>query len=242
MRSLGAADCNPIGELLREPLRNGFSGRATRAEDGIRTLTISAVTQNEFSDRYTKIADVGGRNTESLWLADGDVFIQRSNTPDLVGTSSVYRGADRWAIYPDLLIRVRPLPTILPEFLHAVLSSARVRQELRNSAKGLAGSMPKIDHDTVSRIRIPMVTVAEQIRVINEVEFARSYASRLSSAIDVASERSTQLRRSLLAEAFAGRLVPQDPEDESASVLRDRIRAARDEAGPQRRRRAAPSQ
>lgn len=242
LRSLGKVNYRPMGEILREPLRNGFSGRATYAENGIRTLTLSAVTQNEFSDRYTKIANVGRRNTESLWLADGDVFIQRSNTPDLVGTSSVYRGADRWAIYPDLLIRVRPLPTIIPEFLHAVLSSARVRQELRNSAKGLAGSMPKIDHDTVSRIRIPMVTVAEQTRVINEVAFVRSYASRLSSAIDVASERSTQLRRSLLTEAFAGRLVAQDPEDEPASVLLDRIRAERDEAGPQRRRRAAPSQ
>ena len=51
-------------------------------------------------------------------------------------------------------------------------------------------------------------------------------------SIDVSLAKAAQLRRSLLAAAFSGRLVPQDPDDEPASVLLDRIRAERAAAVP----------
>lgn len=230
-----------LSECLSEPLRNGFSGRATTSKGGVRTLTLSAVTQREFTDRNTKIADVGSRSIDALWLADGDLLIQRSNTPELVGTSAVYRGKNRWAIYPDLLIRVRLKSDMIPEFVDAVLSSTRIRRELRASAKGLAGSMPKIDQNTVSRLKIPVITMAQQARVVDQITDAKSYVSRLSGTLHAAAVRSTRLRRALLAEAFGGRLVLQDPEDEPAWVLLNRINAERDKDGPPRRRQAGAS-
>ena len=58
----------------------------------------------------------------------------------------------------------------------------------------------------------------------------------LRAAIERAQRRSAALRRLILERAFRGALVPQDPSDEPASALLDRIRAERDRAGRGNRR------
>lgn len=94
--------------LIREAMRNGRSDRAVKGgELGIRTLTLTAVTKNSFTDRNTKVTITSAGHAAGLWLEPGDVFVQRSNTPDLVGTAARYDGPRDWAIFPDLLIRLR---------------------------------------------------------------------------------------------------------------------------------------
>src|SRR5262249_38179224 len=109
--------------LLREPLRNGHS--AKRAHDGdVRTLTLSAVTDSDFSERNTKLTAADRDQVRDLWLEPGDIFVERSNTPELVGTAALFRGVRTFAIFPDLLIRVRPAENVLPVYVEAVLRSS----------------------------------------------------------------------------------------------------------------------
>jgi type I restriction enzyme, S subunit len=67
--------------------------------------------------------------------------------------------------------------------------------------------------------------VAEQSRILEEVDRHLSRADALAASIAQSKRRAQRLRRAILAAAFQGRLVPQDPNDEPASVLLDRIRA-----------------
>ncbi|MDQ3222651.1 MAG: restriction endonuclease subunit S [Gemmatimonadota bacterium] len=226
----------PLSMLLREPLRNGHSGRATTSSSGVRTLTLTAVTKGQFSEEYTKLADVGRRRIDDFWLESGDIFIQRGNTPDLVGTSALYLGQEDWAIFPDLLIRIRTNEKVTPEYVHLVLSSTRVRNQLRNAAKGLAGSMPKIDQGAVAAVQIPVPELSDQNGVVERASFMQAGIERMEQELAKAMIRRQRLRRSLLVEAFTGRLVPQDPDDEPASLLLERIRA--EQPKPKRTRRA----
>ena len=228
----------PLSMLLREPLRNGHSGRATTSSSGVRTLTLTAVTKGQFSEEYTKLADVGRRRIDDFWLESGDIFIQRGNTPDLVGTSALYLGQEDWAIFPDLLIRIRTNEKVTPEYVHLVLSSTRVRNQLRNAAKGLAGSMPKIDQGAVAAVQIPVPELSDQNGVVERASFMQAGIERMEQELAKAMIRRQRLRRSLLVEAFTGRLVPQDPDDEPASLLLERIRA--EQPKPKRTRRATP--
>jgi len=141
-----------LGTLLREPMRNGRSDRAaTGTNPGIRALTLTAVTRNEFTDANTKLTTTSSTVARGLWLEPGDIFVQRANTPDLVGTSARFDGPEDWAIFPDLLIRVRPDESMVDSrFMVAVLRSERSHRALRARAKGLAGSMPKIDQAAVA--------------------------------------------------------------------------------------------
>lgn len=202
-----------VGTLLREPMRNGRSDRAAQgSEAGTRTLTLTAVTKNAFTDENTKLTVTPADRADALWLEPGDVFVQRSNTPALVGTTALYDGPREWAIFPDLLIRLRADDRrIDSRFLTAALRSEEGHNQLRRKAKGLAGSMPKIDQATIATAVIPVPEPAEQARVLLQVEQATAALDNLRSELERARRRSAALRRSLLAAAFSGRLTGAAP-------------------------------
>jgi type I restriction enzyme S subunit len=226
----GGWPTKPLGELLKEPLRNGHSAKAVPG-GGVRTLTLTAVTKRDFSEANTKLTGADPDRVEGLWLEPGDVLIERSNTPELVGSAACYQGPERWAIFPDLLIRVRVGDAVLPEFLDVVLRTRRVRRYFQGVAQGIAGSMPKIGQGAIERVEVPVPPLAEQRRIVARVEEQLSAIDALRAAIERAQKRSASLRRSVLERAFRGELVPQDLSDEPASVLLERIRAER-EASP----------
>lgn len=228
-----------IGGLIQEPLRNGHSARASSDGGGIRTLTLTAVTNNEFTETNTKITTASANRVADLWLRAGDILVERSNTPDLVGTSAIYSGPEHWAIFPDLMIRVRVNENLVPEFAALALASRRVRDYFRRSAKGLAGSMPKIDQSTILNAEIPVPSLDQQRQIVSRAVIMRSSLTPVSDTISKTSKRCHALHRALLTEAFSGGLVPQDPGDEPAAELLARIRAGRAAEPKRRTRRAA---
>ena len=132
--------------------------------------------------------------------------------PALVGTTALYDGPREWAIFPDLLIRLRADDRrIDSRFLTAALRSEEGHNQLRRKAKGLAGSMPKIDQATIATAVIPVPEPAEQARVLLQVEQATAALDNLRSELERARRRSAALRRSLLAAAFSGRLTGAAP-------------------------------
>ena len=70
--------------------------------------------------------------------------------------------------------------------------------------------------------------LAEQRRIVGEVERRLSVAQQAEAAVEASLARAERLRQSILKQAFSGRLVPQDPDDEPASALLARIRAERE--------------
>jgi type I restriction enzyme S subunit len=79
----------------------------------------------------------------------------------------------------------------------------------------------------VKGLPIPICSEAEQTEIVRRIKFAFSWVERLS--FDASSSRKLveRLNQAVLAKAFRGELVPQDPADEPASVLLDRVRAER---------------
>lgn len=149
--------------LLREPLRNGHSAKATADEDGIRTLTLTAVTQRDFSIENTKVTCADPHRVRDMWLKSGDIFIERANTADYVGLAGLYEGAEDFAIFPDLLIRVRvDTARIFPKVLIEWLLAEPCRRYYKKNARSTAGNFPKIDQGTVEKTLIPVPSAAEQ--------------------------------------------------------------------------------
>ena len=200
-----------LGDHLAEPLRNGFS--PPRSSDGnTRVLTLTAVTEREFIEENTKLAVVPQLKRDRLTLRPGDILVQRSNTPELVGTAALYSGPSGWAVFPDLLIRVRPDHTLFPAYLELALRSSEVRRYFRLSAQGIAGSMPKISQSTIEEleIRIPE-TIAEQQSIVRRISIELQAVKEVQDCVSSACKRADLLRRVILAAAFAGQLVPQNP-------------------------------
>ena len=216
-----------LGDRLSEPLRNGCS--PPRSSDGnTRILTLTAVTDRAFTEENTRTAVVPQAQRDKLMLQSGDILVQRSNTPELVGTSALYAGPSGWAVFPDLLIRVRTDNTLLPKYLELAMRSSDVRRYFRLAAQGIAGSMPKISQSTIEELEIPIPeSIAEQRSIVTRVASELEAVKEVQDSVSSARKRTDSLRRAVLATAFAGQLVPQNPYDEPASILLERIAAAR---------------
>ncbi|WFE66976.1 restriction endonuclease subunit S [Micromonospora sp. WMMD714] len=226
-----------LGDILAVPLRNGHSAPAA-VGGTVRTLTLTAVTRSKFVDDFTKMTAVDPLRVGDLWLKSGDILIQRSNTPELVGTAAIYEGPDDWAIFPDLVIRVRVKETALSAFVALMLQTPAARNYFRSRAKGLAGSMPKIDQQVVQDFSFRLPSRDRQAAIVDRSREFLALVDRISDTCQRSLRKARLLRSSLLAEAFAGRLVPQDPNDEPAAELLARIRAERSTAIPKQRTRA----
>jgi type I restriction enzyme S subunit len=161
-----------------------------------------------FSDKFTKVTSADPDRVAGLWLRDGDVLVQRSNTPELVGTTARYEGPDDWAIFPDLLIRLRANEQlVLSSYLCLALRSERAHRQMRSKAKGLAGSMPKIDQATIGSTLVPIPDLEIQRSFIERVDEVELIKARTIGAEETGRSRGRLLRQALLAAAFSGRLT-----------------------------------
>lgn len=192
-----------LEELLREPVKNGHSATESNTGEGVRTLTLTAVTRNDFSPENTKITVADQYRVRELWLMPDDILIERANTPEFVGLAALYEGPTNFAIYPDLLIRVRVnQQRLLPRFAAEYLLSSAVRTYFRRHARGTAGNMPKIDHGTVRHLLVPLPTEDEQRVIAHALDCCNSKISALDRDIALMNE----LFRALLEELMTGRL------------------------------------
>jgi type I restriction enzyme S subunit len=170
-----------------------------------------------------------------LWLLPGDILIERSNSRELVGTARLYQGAANFAIFPDLLIRVRVNEEASPEFLEMALQADSARNYFIKSAQGTQGSMPKIDQQIILDFPLQLPPMKEQKEIVQRVTILLKLASQIEERVSTATVRSDRLTQSILAKAFRGELVPTEAElarregrdYEPASVLLERIRAER---------------
>jgi type I restriction enzyme S subunit len=149
--------------LLREPLKNGHSAKASNIDYGIRTLTLTAVTKRDFSIENTKLTVADPYRVRDMWLQNGDILIERANTFEYVGLAALYEGPNDFAIYPDLMIRVRvDEKKIKPRFLAEYLLTAYCRKYFQKQARSTAGNFPKIDQGAVENLAVPLPPVLEQ--------------------------------------------------------------------------------
>jgi len=197
--------------LLREPLRNGHSATKATNGGGIRTLTLTAVTDGEFTDGNTKLTSAEPDRVKDLWLQPGDLLIERSNTPELVGTARVYRGPKEWAIFPDLLIRARLNPDVCDRFIEHFLASDFARHYFRRAAQGIAGSMPKISQPTIEGLSVPLPPRADQDKIAAAIDERLSQTDAVQRVVASAIARASRLKAAVLRAAFEGRLVVQEP-------------------------------
>ena len=110
-----------------------------------------------------------------------------------------------------------------------------MRVHIAAIAKGVA--QKKVSLARFKTVSVPLPPLDEQRRIVAQVEEQLSAVDALRAALERAQRRSGSLHRAILERAFRGELVPQDPSDESASVLLERIRAERAAIPAQPRRR-----
>ncbi len=168
-------------------------------------------------------------------LHEGDVLFNRTNSPELVGKTAIYQ-SELPAIFAGYLIRVNQISAVVEsQYLNLFLNSDVARQ-YGDSVKTDGVNQSNINGAKLVNYPFPYCSVQEQREIVRILDKTMSIVDDAEAKIDAELERTVALRQAILKKAFAGHLVAQDPGDEPASVLLEKITTERAKAGQTARR------
>ncbi len=191
-----------LGEIINEPPKNGYSPKSVNFATSTKTLKLGAVTYGIFNpNEYKYINEIIPKDS-CYWLKNGDVLIERSNSPEYVGICAIYDGKDNEFIYPDLLMKFRVNELLSTKLIHKILISSFSRKYFMSKAKGAQKTMPKINQETVLNAMIPLPPLAEQKEIVAKVESLLAKVAELEEQISQRKEYADKLMKSILKDAF----------------------------------------
>lgn len=161
-------------------------------------------------------------------LEKGDVLFNRTNSPELVGKTSIYRG-EREAIYAGYLIRVKGSDRLNTEFLNIQLNSPHARDYCWQ-VKTDGVSQSNINAKKLQAYEFELPDMDEQLEIVRRVSELFSHAMLFERQYIESKKRFDRLSQSVLAKAFHGELVEHNLADEPADKLLERIKQQQLEA------------
>lgn len=229
--------------LFGDLLESSFYGPRFGATDytselaGIPTVRTTDMTFDgriKITETTPKVLVDEGKKLKFL-VRKGDLLVTRSGS---IGVMALF-DLDAEAIPSAYLIRFRFLSKVIPRFGYFILASPAGQQALGLSAKAI--TQANVNAESIKMIGVKLPPLAEQTEIVRRVEQLFAFADQLEARVNQARSRIDRLTQSILAKAFRGELVPQDPNDEPASALLQRIQAQRAAAPKPRRTRKKAS-
>lgn len=196
---------------------------------------------NVFEDRIdhsdVMSMDMSDAEWEKYRLNVGDVLLNEGQSPELLGRPAIYRGNPPNVAFTNSLIRFQAGPDVEPEWALLVFRSHMHSRRFMRESK-ITTNIAHLAAGRFKTVEFPVPPKEEQRARVTSARAALEKTSCLRAALDAGFARARSLRQSILSAAFTGNLLPQDPNDESASVLLDRIRSEHAAANVARKRKA----
>ncbi|MDA1055539.1 MAG: hypothetical protein O3C40_34520 [Planctomycetota bacterium] len=145
---------------------------------------------------------------------------EASGSPDQVGKPTVWNDQLPICCFQNTVIRFRPA-LLDSAYSLTVFKHYYVNKVFARIAGGVG--INHLSASKFSKIMFPLAPESEQAQTVKEVEKLLSSTDYATALIEVQLKRAARLRQSILKPAFEGKLVPQDPTDEPASLLLARI-------------------
>ncbi len=163
---------------------------------------------------------------EELRLQPGDVLFTEGGDRDKLGRGWVWQGELPCCIHQNHIFRARMLDASFQARLVSWWGNSFGALWFQKTGKQTT-NLASINLTVLRSFPVPLPPVAEQALIVDAVEDALSILEAGETAVNLSLRRASKLRQSILRDAFEGKLVEQDPHDEPASVLLERIRTAR---------------
>lgn len=220
-------DTTPLGSL--GSVSGGLTKNAKRVEFGLKGpyLRVANVHANEL--RLDDVASIGMTEAElnKTRLEKGDLLIVEGNgSLEHIGRVAIWNGKITNCSHQNHLIRWRSSSRLVPKFALYFLLSPEGRNQIIKVASSTTG-LYTLSISKVSGIAVPVPDLTEQHEIVRRVEALFAFIDRIEARYATARKRVGQLTPALLAKAFRGELVAQDPADEPASELLARLAATR---------------
>lgn len=232
----------PFSSVISD-IRYGTAQKCDYDGGSIGVLRIPNIDDDGINTNDLKSSNFSEAEIRKLSLQKGDIVLIRSNgSVALVGKSAIVTSNEEGLLFAGYLIRLRPnKESVLSKYVNFWLRSPAVRQFIELTARSTSG-VNNINSEEIKSLVFTRPPLTDQSEIVRRVEQLFAFADQLETRVKTAQAHIDRLTQSILAKAFRGELVPQDPNDEPASVLLDRIKAQRAAAPkPKRGRRTTKS-
>jgi type I restriction enzyme S subunit len=220
-----------LDQLLAQ-LRSGTAETSGRDVTPHTVLKSSAVRQGTIDFSAVNFLNEDQCRVEN-YLETGDLLITRlSGSVEYVGCAAVVGEVSLNSVqYPDRIFCGKlacHLPRLSSHIVNCMRSPA-ARQRIEAAAKSTAGHK-RISVSDLLPFAVPLPSLLEVTQLDEVVGSRLEQVVELQAALELALKQANAQRQNILRAAFAGELVAQDPNDEPASLLLERIRAEREAA------------
>ena len=164
-------------------------------------------------------------NAETYLLRKDDIVFARTGAT--VGKSFLITELPLDSVYASYLIRIRLFDCISPSYLYQFFNSHCYWEQITDKSVGVG--QPNCNGTSLKELFIPLPPLLEQKRIVPAANALLEYASVIESEKASLQEIIDLTKSKILDLAIRGKLVKQNPDDEPASVLLNRIRAEKEE-------------
>lgn len=188
---------SPKCDLTRDPLPDEWA-----------IIKTTAVQSMKYLDSEAKPLPTKFEPRPHIEVKAGDLLMTRKGPRQRCGVACLVRSTRPKLMVCDTVYRFRCKEEIIaPSYLEFVLNTPPIVTAIDRKKSGISDSGVSLTHDKLGEIEIPLPPLAEQTRIVAEVERRLSVVEELESVVSVNLQRSVRLRQSILQKAFTGQLA-----------------------------------
>ena len=203
---------------LSESIQYGYNAPAKEC-GRIKMVRISDIHDNEVKWESVPFCDIEESEIQTYQLKKDDILFAR--TGGTVGKSYIVNDIPEAAVYAGYLIRTRYSKNINAQFMKFFMESNLYWEQLRDGC--IATAQPNCNGKTLGNMFIPLPPLEEQQRIVAKIEEAFAEIDAIEKNKELLKTHIKQTRQKILDLAIHGKLVPQDENDEPASILLEKI-------------------
>jgi type I restriction enzyme S subunit len=171
-----------------------------------------------------KIGVMESEIEKTLLLQNDLLFVEGNGSKEQIGRVAFWNNEIDMCLHQNHIIKGRPNGEMITKYAVYYFMSKQGRDQILNAAASTSG-LYTLSVNKIKSFKIPICPKPEQLAIVSAIESRLSVCDKLEQTIDQTLALSASLRQSILKKAFEGRLVPQDPNDEPAEKLLERIKA-----------------
>lgn len=191
-------------------------------------VKVSAVTWGEYNEQESKTCTRADLENDTILIKEEDFLFSRANTTELVGACVIAKGVSRKVMLSDKILRLRFVEDKLKYWLLQFMRGELGRTQIEYAATGNQASMKNVSQGKLLKFAVPLPPLSEVEEVQRNLTSAFQYIVNSASEAEITLKFLHAQRKNILKSAFSGQLVPQDPNDEPALVLLEKIKQERE--------------